>query len=118
MNYGIQTVARRLREARQGKNLSQRALGNLAGVPQAQISRIEAGNIDLRLSSLRAIANALDLEIVLVPRKALPAVHSLIRQTSAVISPSNKPDAPRPLYSLDDDVADSATLKEIAGKDA
>ncbi len=103
MNYEAQPIAERLRETRQAKDLSQRVLSKLAGVPQAQISRIEAGSVDLRLSSLIAIANALDLEVALVPRKALPAVHSIIRQTSAVTSPSEKPDAPRPAYSLDED---------------
>lgn len=103
MNYETQHIAERLKETRQDKGLSQRTLSKLAGVPQAQISRIESGSVDLRLSSLIAIANALDLEIALVPRKALPAVHSIIRQTSAATSPSEKPDAPRPAYSLDED---------------
>lgn len=103
MAYETQNIAKWLREARQARNLSQRALRELAGVPQAQISRIESGGVDLRLSSLIAIANALDLEIALVPRKALPAVHSIIRQTSVATSPSEKPDAPRPAYSLDED---------------
>lgn len=53
----------------------------MAGVPQAQISRIESNIIDLRLSSLVAIASALDLEIALVPRKAMPAIKSITRQT-------------------------------------
>lgn len=103
MTYETQHIAERLREARQAKNLSQRALSKFAGVPQAQISRIEAGSVDLRLSSLIAIVNALDLELTLVPRKALPAVHSIIRQTSAVTSSSEKQNAPRPAYSLDED---------------
>lgn len=79
MAYGLQETARRLQSARQAKGLSQRDLSKLAGVPQAQISRIEAGAVDLRLSSLVALANALDLELALVPRKAVPAVRSLSR---------------------------------------
>jgi len=64
-------------------------LSRLAGVPQAQISRIESNSVDLRLSSLVAIASALDLEIALVPRKAVPAVKSITRQTTdrTVIQP-------------------------------
>lgn len=87
MTYGAQDIAERLQAARQAKGLSQRDLSALAGVPQAQISRIEAGAVDLRLSSLVALANALDLELALVPRKAVPAVRSLSRD---VISNSQK----------------------------
>lgn len=82
MRYETQEIADRLREAREAKQLSQRELSRLAGVPQAQISRIETNNVDLRLSSLVAIANALDLEIALVPRKAVPAIKSIMRQTT------------------------------------
>lgn len=82
MRYETQEIANRLREAREAKQLSQRELSRLAGVPQAQISRIETNNVDLRLSSLVAIANALDLEIALVPRKAVPAIKSIMRQTT------------------------------------
>lgn len=53
----------------------------MAGVPQAQISRFESGAVDLRLSSLVSLARALDLELELIPRKALPAVESIVRST-------------------------------------
>jgi transcriptional regulator with XRE-family HTH domain len=89
MKYETQEIANRLREAREAKHLSQRELSRLAGVPQAQISRIESNNVDLRLSSLVAITSALDLEIALVPRKAMPAIKSITRQTTdrTVIQP-------------------------------
>lgn len=89
MKYETQEIADRLREAREATQLSQRELSRLAGVPQAQISRIESNSVDLRLSSLVAIASALDLEIALVPRKAVPAIKSIMRQTTdrTVIQP-------------------------------
>lgn len=80
MGYDSAGIAARLQAARKTKGLSQRELSDLAGVPQAQISRIEAGTVDLRLSSLVALAHALDLELTLVPRKAVPAVRSLSRE--------------------------------------
>jgi len=80
MTYGAQEIAERLRAARVARGLSQRELSALAGVPQAQISRIEAGAVDLRLSSLVALAHALDLELALVPRKSFPAVRSLTKE--------------------------------------
>lgn len=75
-------IADTLRRARAVKHLSQRELGERTGVPQSHISKIEKGAVDLRLSSLRAIANALDLEIALVPRKAMPAVKSIARNAT------------------------------------
>jgi transcriptional regulator with XRE-family HTH domain len=68
-----------LKQARETKGLTQRALSQLAGLPQAHISKIENGTVDLRVSSLVELARVLDLELTLVPRKALPAVHSIIR---------------------------------------
>lgn len=67
-----------LREARQAAGLSQRALSNLAGLAQSHVSEIENGAKDPGLSKLIDVARALDLELVLVPRKMLPAVASLI----------------------------------------
>ncbi|AWP59345.1 hypothetical protein B7P02_15565 [Bordetella bronchiseptica] len=83
MNYSLENFSDRLREARIAKNLSQRELSKLAGVPQSHISKIESNQVDLRLSSLIAIANALDLEVTLVPRQAMPAVQSMARQAAA-----------------------------------
>jgi transcriptional regulator with XRE-family HTH domain len=82
MNYTTQAIAASLKSARTTKGLSQRDLSLKAGVPQAQISRIEAGTVDPRATSLIALAHALDMELALVPRKALPAVQSITRQSS------------------------------------
>ena len=102
MSYPFEHISDRLREARIAKNLSQRELSKLAGVPQAHISRIESNQVDLRLSSLAAIANALDLEVALVPRKAMSAVRSIARQ--AVSESSREPPGEaRPAYTLDED---------------
>lgn len=79
MKYETHEIARHLRESRTARDLSQRELSKLSGVPQAQISRIESGLVDLRFSSLVALANALDLQVALIPRKAMPAVRSLVR---------------------------------------
>lgn len=79
MNYEAIALAAILKTAREKKGLSQRQLSARAGVPQSHISKIETTGVDLRISSLAAIANALDLEIALVPRKAMPAVKSISR---------------------------------------
>jgi transcriptional regulator with XRE-family HTH domain len=79
MSAGIEEIAASIREARIAKALTQKELGQRVGLPQSHISKIEKGAVDLKLSSLVEIARALELEIMLVPRKALPAVQGAVR---------------------------------------
>ena len=79
MNYTITHIANQLKAERVAKGLSQRALSKLAGIPQGHISKIENGAVDLRLSSLIELARILGIELMLVPRKAMPAVKSIVR---------------------------------------
>ncbi|MFN7165611.1 MAG: helix-turn-helix domain-containing protein [Pannonibacter sp.] len=67
-----------IKSARKAKGLSQTSVGELIGVPQSHISKIEKGSVDIKLSSLIQIARALDLEVKLVPKRALPAVESVV----------------------------------------
>ena len=101
MNYTIEHVASVLKTAREARGLSQRELGRKAGVPQGHISKIENGAVDLRVSSLIALARVLDLELALVPRKVLPAVKSIARSSIAEALGDSR--IPRPLYSLDEE---------------
>lgn len=81
MNHATEYIAKRLKATRLSKLLSQRRLGELAGVPQSHISKIENGGVDLRVSSLVELARVLDLELTLVPRKAVSAVNAIVRST-------------------------------------
>ncbi|MDK3075497.1 helix-turn-helix domain-containing protein [Sedimentitalea sp. JM2-8] len=83
-SYESEKLAATLKAAREKKGLSQRALSSRAGVPQSHISKIESGAVNLTVSSLTAIANALDLELALVPRKAAPAVRTITRSVNDV----------------------------------
>jgi len=56
-------IGRRIRTARTDRGFTQKALGGLAGVHEVHISRLEAGTLDTRLSTLRKIAGALDLPL-------------------------------------------------------
>ncbi len=76
-------IAHALREARIAKQMSQRALSARSGATQAQISRIENGEVDLQVSSLIELARALDMELVLTPKGALPAVEAVVRERNA-----------------------------------
>jgi|TARA_R110000787_G_scaffold269105_2_gene375790 transcriptional regulator with XRE-family HTH domain len=88
MGAGIEEIAASVREARIAKALTQKELGQRVGLPQSHISKIEKGTVDLKLSSLVEIARALDLEITLVPRKALPAVEGAVRAHGATVETS------------------------------
>jgi len=80
MNYQTAPFAEDLLRARNAKGWSQRELSAKAKVPQAQISRIERGVVDLRLSTFLELARLLDLEVTLVPRNATSAVQAVIRE--------------------------------------
>ena len=96
MTYATEHVAHTLRNAREARGMSQRALSARAGIPQSHISKIENGAVDLRVSSLVELARVLDLDLVLVPRKAVSAVHAIVRRR-------DESEKARPAYSLDDD---------------
>jgi transcriptional regulator with XRE-family HTH domain len=63
----LEAIAEVLKSARVRLGLTQRELGRLAEVPQSHISKIEAGGVDLRLSSLMALAGVLELRLELQP---------------------------------------------------
>jgi transcriptional regulator with XRE-family HTH domain len=86
MAYATDEILQTLRNARGATGLSQRDLSARIGVPQSHISKIESGGTDLRLSSLVELARALDHEVVLVPRKLLPAVEAIVRNASSALS--------------------------------
>lgn len=94
MRYELGHIARALKDARTRKGLSQRELSQRSGVPQGQISKIENGMVDLRASSLVALARALDVDLILVPRRSVPVVKAIIRSAGAS-------GEVKPAYSLD-----------------
>jgi transcriptional regulator with XRE-family HTH domain len=90
MKYELTDVTNQLKAAREARGLGQRELGRLAGVPQSHISRIESGNVDLRVSSLIGIARALGMELTLVPRGTLPIIRSIAQGSVRSPTPSPK----------------------------
>lgn len=83
MPYAADYIVQALKAARNEKGLTQRDLSKLAGVPQSHISKIENGAVNIQLSSLAALARALDLEVMPVSRKLVPAIQSIIRRGSS-----------------------------------
>lgn len=105
MRYTLEHVAHALKGARERKGLSQRALSRKSSLPQGQISRIENGAVDLRVSSLIELARALDLELRLVPRRSISAVNAIVRSAERTATGSDA-EPVIPAYTLDEDDED------------
>lgn len=102
--YLLDHIIDTLKTAREAEGLSQRDLSVRSRVPQSHISKIENGAVDLRTSSLVELARVLDLELVLVPRRAVPAVRSIVRGLARGKRGSDGPLAEvPPAYALDDE---------------
>jgi hypothetical protein len=69
-----------LAAARRRAGLSQRQLALVAGVPQSTVGRIEAGLIDPRASTLRALLRACGEDLEAVPRLGIGIDRSQIRE--------------------------------------
>jgi hypothetical protein len=79
-------------KARKEKGLKQSELGKKLGLPQSHVSKIERGEIDVRLSTISDIAKTLDHELMLIPREIIPFVKSLL----------NNEDLEKPMWQIDE----------------
>ncbi len=79
--YSSEEIIRRLRESREASGVSQRTLSARSGLTQSHISQIETGTLEPGLASFLQLARALDLELMLVPRKLVPAVQGILQGT-------------------------------------
>jgi HTH-type transcriptional regulator/antitoxin HipB len=98
--YQTQELVKELADARRRKGLSQKDLAGRLGIPQSHVSNIERGKTDLRLSSFIDFARAVDLDVVLVPRKSLPALRSILAGPTSGSPPGDGSD--EHLYRLGD----------------
>jgi transcriptional regulator with XRE-family HTH domain len=89
MSYQSEELIREVQGQRVKAALSQRALAARSGLTQAHISQIETGRLEPGLSSFIQMARALDLEVVLVPKKLLPAVQGILRPSTDDLSPED-----------------------------
>lgn len=75
--YNAETLGKMLKRARKDAGASQRAVSARSGVAQSHLSRIERGREDFTVETMVQLARALDLELMLVPKKYIPAVTSI-----------------------------------------
>ena len=90
--------------ARKARKLSQQVLARKVGIPQSHISKIEAGNVNIKLANFVEMARALELEVLLVPTQDATMIKNLIRSKEAM----RHGDEVRPAYILDDDEGSNA----------
>lgn len=90
MSYQTEDVVHSLKVARESKRFSQRALSKKVGLTQSHISKIENGAVDLQLSNLIELARALDLEVMLIPRKLVSTVQGMVRSTVPTLQEARK----------------------------
>ncbi|PAP98619.1 helix-turn-helix transcriptional regulator (plasmid) [Mesorhizobium mediterraneum] len=83
MSYQSESLIAQTREVREASGVSQRALSERAGLTQSHISQIESGKMEPGLSSFIDMTRALDLELMLVPKRLVPAVLSLVKAQAA-----------------------------------
>jgi transcriptional regulator with XRE-family HTH domain len=93
VSYQSEELIREVQEQRVKAALSQRALAARSGLTQAHISQIETGRLEPGLSSFIQMARALDLELVLVPKKLLSAVEGILRPIADDSSPEDRQSA-------------------------
>jgi HTH-type transcriptional regulator/antitoxin HipB len=77
VDIDIRDISATLARQRKKQHLSQVSLAKRMGIPQSQVSRAESG-ADMRVSTLRDIARALGLDVVLVPLQALPVIAAAV----------------------------------------
>ncbi|MBO9136689.1 helix-turn-helix transcriptional regulator (plasmid) [Rhizobium sp. B230/85] len=82
MAYKTEHITQQLRAAREAQKVSQRELSARSGLTQSHISQIERGTMEPGLGSLVDVARALDLEIVLAPKKLMPAIRNILDSSS------------------------------------
>ncbi|MBP9089844.1 helix-turn-helix transcriptional regulator [bacterium] len=74
----MRDLYRTLHQARRTKGFTQCQLAELLQLGQSYLSQVERGKHDIKTSTLIDLARVLDLEIMLVPRQAVPAVSYMI----------------------------------------
>ncbi|MEA2689471.1 MAG: hypothetical protein QOJ39_3158 [Candidatus Eremiobacteraeota bacterium] len=74
----FQGIGSEIRRARKARGLSQEELSKQLGISQGTLSRAELSP-DVRLATVLQLARALDQEIMLIPRRLVPAVDAIVR---------------------------------------
>jgi transcriptional regulator with XRE-family HTH domain len=86
MSHLSEHLLAQVRDARDARGMSQRAISDRAGLTQSHISQIESGKMEPGLSSFIELARALDLEVMLVPKRWVAGVQALVKAHARPVS--------------------------------
>jgi transcriptional regulator with XRE-family HTH domain len=84
-----------LERVRTTQGLTQADLGGRTGVARKTIVRIESGGTDPRLSTIEALARAMGMELVLVPKALRHELEAFIQSGGRALAQPVGADAPR-----------------------
>ena len=99
-------LRRELVEGRRERGWTQAELGRRVGLPQMHISGIETGKIVPRYDTLSDLVRVLNRDLIVVPRRLVPAVLAMISD------PDGGSEGERPLYA--DDGEDDGDDDDVA----
>lgn len=83
------TVFKQLQQRRAQLGKTLQSLANLTAMSVPQVSNALNGKVDSRLSTLAALADAMDASLVLIPKHLLPEISRLL--SGKTIGPDNIP---------------------------
>ena len=63
INFDTFEIAQKIKQYRKEKGMTQGQFGELVGVQQAQISKIESGSLNVTMGTLQKVFNALDTQV-------------------------------------------------------
>lgn len=86
--------------ARKSAGLTQAELAARAGLSRMTVQRIEAGDIDPRLSTLLEMARVLGMELMMVPGELRPDVEGFLRSGGRVIGQPPGAGAPQSVVDI------------------
>ena len=94
------SIVTELINARKATRLTQAELAARAGLSRMTVQRIEAGDIDPRLSTLLEMARVLGMELMMVPAELRPDVEGFLRSGGRVIGQPAGASAPQSVVDL------------------
>lgn len=83
------TIFEQLQQRRGQLGKTLQSLANLTAMSVPQVSNALNGKVDSRLSTLEALADAMDASLVLIPKHLLPEISRLL--SGKTVGPDNVP---------------------------
>jgi len=96
-----QSIAKVLKELRKAKKYRQQEIARLSSLTQSELSNFENERVDVRLSTLKRIADALDMSIIAVPKNKLTEIEAILSPGDNHVT--NRPLTPLEKYGISDD---------------